>query len=88
MHRMTTGSFVLFVVLSLALAILSGKQRTSVMDAVETPAPAAVEAVQEEVQEPAMAPVVDENAAAPGEAATDETTADDTEGEETAPENK
>ena len=41
MHRMTTASFVLFVVLSLALAILSGKSRKSVMDAVEKPAPAA-----------------------------------------------
>ncbi len=37
MHRMTTGAFVLFVVLCLALAILSGKQRTSVMENVAAP---------------------------------------------------
>lgn len=39
MHRMTTASFVLFVVLSMALAILSGKSRTSVMEDVATPEP-------------------------------------------------
>jgi preprotein translocase subunit SecG len=37
MHRMTTGAFVLFVILCLALAILSGKQRTSVMESVAVP---------------------------------------------------
>jgi len=88
MHRMTTGSFVLFVVLSLALAILSGKQGASVMDEVETTAPAAVEATQEEGQVPAMVPVVDENAAATSEAATDETTTDDAAGEENTTENE
>lgn len=40
MHRMTTGAFILFVVLCLALAILSGKQRTSVMESVVVPADA------------------------------------------------
>jgi preprotein translocase subunit SecG len=40
MHRMTTGAFVLFVVLCLTLAILSGKQRTSVMEDVKPVAPA------------------------------------------------
>ena len=34
MHRMTTGAFILFVLLCLALTILSGKQRTSVMEGV------------------------------------------------------
>ena len=43
MHRMTTVSFVLFVVLSLALAILSGKQGTSVMETVEVPVVPVVE---------------------------------------------
>ena len=38
MHRMTTGAFILFVVLCLALAILSGKQRSSVMENVVVPA--------------------------------------------------
>lgn len=52
MHKLTTASFVLFVVLSMALAILQGKRESSVMDSVagtkatpaaaapETPAPA------------------------------------------------
>lgn len=40
MHRMTTVSFVLFVVLSMALAIMSGKARKSVMEDVAPPAPA------------------------------------------------
>ena len=44
MHRMTTISFVLFVVLSMTLAILSGKSRSSVMEDVQEAAPiAAVE---------------------------------------------
>jgi preprotein translocase subunit SecG len=63
MHRMTTVSFVLFVVLSLALAILSGKKHTSVMEAVEIPPPVAVESVE---------PTVDETPATAGEAATDD----------------
>lgn len=46
MHRMTTASFVLFVVLSMALAIMSGKSRKSVMDSVEKPAPATKVEVQ------------------------------------------
>jgi len=39
MHRMTTISFVLFVVLSMTLAILSGKARKSVMESVPEAAP-------------------------------------------------
>ena len=39
MHRMTTLSFVLFVVLSMTLAILSGKSRKSVMENVPEAAP-------------------------------------------------
>ncbi len=39
MHRMTTGAFVLFVVLCLSLAILSGKRRSSVMEGVAAPLP-------------------------------------------------
>ena len=71
MHRMTTGSFVLFVVLSLALAILSGKQRTSVMDSVDATAPAAVETTtvaEEPALEPGIVAAGDEQAEA-GEAA-------------------
>jgi len=41
MHRLTTLSFVLFVVLSLTLAILSGKRRASVMESLETAPPVA-----------------------------------------------
>ncbi len=39
MHRLTTLSFVLFVVLSMTLAILSGKSRKSVMESVQEAAP-------------------------------------------------
>ena len=61
MHRMTTGSFILFVVLSLALAILSGKQGASVMDSEDAPVvPVVEEAFQPEAVEPAIEPLVDE----------------------------
>jgi preprotein translocase subunit SecG len=60
MHRLTTVFFVLFVVLSLALAIQSGKQRSSVMETVELPAAEVVETTQPEAVEPAIAPFVDE----------------------------
>ena len=60
MHRMTTGSFVLFVVLSLALAIQSGKQRSSVMESVELPAAEVVETSQTEAIERAIAPLMGE----------------------------
>jgi preprotein translocase subunit SecG len=44
MHRLTTVSFVLFVVLSLTLAIISGKRYGSVMEAVKaSPPPASSE---------------------------------------------
>jgi len=59
MHRMTTVSFILFVVLSLALAILSGKQGTSVMKEVEAPAVPVVEAPQFDTTEPVIDPAVD-----------------------------
>jgi preprotein translocase subunit SecG len=61
MHRMTTVSFVLFVVLSLALAILSGKQGTSVMESVEVPVVPVVEetAMIEAVEGDAIEPAVD-----------------------------
>ena len=39
MHRMTTGAFVLFVLLCLTLTILSGKQGKSVMESVGSTAP-------------------------------------------------
>ena len=44
MHRLTTVSFVLFVVLSLTLAILSGKRHASVMEQVSTAPPVAEQA--------------------------------------------
>ena len=76
MHRMTTVSFILFVVLSLALAILSGKQRSSVMESVEVPVvPVIEEAVEMETVEPAIEPLTDEVQP------TDEATSDDAVGD-------
>ena len=77
MHRMTTVFFIFFVVLSLALAILSGKQGTSVMEAVETPVvPVAEEVIIEEgVIDAAIEPLTEEIAA------TEEAVADDADGE-------
>ena len=78
MHRMTTGAFVLFVVLCLALAILSGKQRSSVMENMAPAAPV-------ETSQPAMEPAAEEPApAAETEAGT---AADDEEPGETSEEN-
>ncbi len=49
MHRLTTISFVLFVVLSLSLAIMSGKRHASVMENLAAaPAPVASEDAAEE----------------------------------------
>jgi preprotein translocase subunit SecG len=61
MHRLTTVSFVLFVVLSMSLAILSGKRHKSVIEdmAAATPTPAAVEPA---AQEPALAAPIEEDA--------------------------
>jgi preprotein translocase subunit SecG len=54
MHRFTTLTFVLFVVLSLTLAILSGKRHSSVMESVASEPPP----ISSELpSEPAMAPV-------------------------------
>lgn len=71
MHRMTTVSFVLFVVLSMTLAILSGKRHSSVMEnvPVATPTPA----VTEPATEPAIAaPIEDEGGAVEGDESPDE----------------
>ncbi len=77
MHRMTTVSFVLFVVLSLALAILSGKQSKSVMEAVEAPVVPVVEEmmIEEGVIEDAVEPLAEEIIA------TEEAAADEADGE-------
>jgi len=72
MHRMTTVFFILFVVLSLALAILSGKQGTSVMEAVEVPV---VPAADQLIEGTAIEPLVEESAA------TEETAVDEADGE-------
>jgi preprotein translocase subunit SecG len=53
MHRMTTVSFVLFVVLSMTLAILSGKRHESVMESVTVATPTPVASVP--ATEPALA---------------------------------
>jgi len=73
MHRMTTGAFILFVLLCLTLTILSGKQGKSVMEGVAPAAPAenALErAIAEEdagdamtVDQPALAEEVAEETA-------------------------
>jgi len=76
MHRLTTVSFVLFVVMSLALAILSGKQRSSVMESVEVPA---AETTETGTTGGAAAPITTEAEPAAG----DTTTAG--EGDDTAP---
>ena len=66
MHRMTTGAFVLFVVLCLTLTILSGKRRTSVMEDVPVASP--VEASEPTgSSEPALGAAVDEGEATPAE---------------------
>jgi preprotein translocase subunit SecG len=88
MHRMTTVSFVLFVVLSLALAILSGKSSTSVMETVETPAVAVEETSTDEAVDPMMAPVGDameETAVETEPAAIDDTADGAPSDEETTP---
>ena len=72
MHRMTTGSFILFVVLSLALAILSGKQRSSVMETVEAPVvPVVEETIQQEVIEQEAVPFIDGELTTEGEIVTE-----------------
>jgi preprotein translocase subunit SecG len=62
MHRMTTGAFVLFVVLCLTLTILSGKRRTSVMEDVAPAVPAEASQPTENVLEEA---ITEENAGGP-----------------------
>ena len=69
MHRMTTGAFILFVLLCLALAILSGKQRTSVMESVVVPADASAPVA------PALEPA--DTAPAPTENALEEAVAEE-----------
>jgi preprotein translocase subunit SecG len=64
MHRMTTGAFILFVLLCLTLTILSGKSRTSVMEDVPVAVP--VESSEStEASEPALGAAVDEGEPAP-----------------------
>ena len=65
MHRMTTGAFILFVLLCLTLTILSGKSRTSVMEDVPVAVP--VESSEStEASEPALGAAVDEGEPALG----------------------
>lgn len=59
MHRLTTGAFVLFVLLCLTLTILSGKRRTSVMESVVPAAPTEASQPQENAVEKA---ITEENA--------------------------
>ena len=66
MHRLTTVSFVLFVVLSISLAVFQGRSSSSVMEDVPVAAPA--EAPAAELGDALAAPVVDEEALATEEA--------------------
>jgi len=64
MHRMTTGAFVLFVLLCLTLTILSGKSRKSVMENVPVAVP--VESSEAtEASEPALGAAVGEGETVP-----------------------
>jgi preprotein translocase subunit SecG len=55
MHRMTTGAFILFVLLCLTLTILSGKQGKSVMEDMAPAAPAEASQPKENALERAIA---------------------------------
>ncbi len=55
MHRMTTGAFILFVLLCLTLTILSGKQGISVMEDVGSAAPVESSQPKENALERAIA---------------------------------
>jgi preprotein translocase subunit SecG len=59
MHRMTTGAFILFVLLCLTLTILSGKRRTSVMEDV---APAATPEASQPQENTLEEAITEENA--------------------------
>ena len=73
MHRMTTGAFVLFVVLCLSLAILSGKRRTSVMEEVPVAASQPTEnTLEQAVTEENAGGAMEVEQPAPAEGATDE----------------
>lgn len=76
MHRMTTGAFILFVLLCLSLTILSGKSRKSVMENVPVAVP--VESSETtEASEPALGAAVGEGETAPAtEPVADDGTAD------------
>ena len=64
MHRMTTGAFILFVLLCLTLTILSGKSRTSVMEDVPVAVP--VESSEAtEAADPVLGAAADEGESAP-----------------------
>ncbi len=64
MHRLTSWSFVAFVVLSLALAVMTGRHRTSVMESVAS-TPTAAETAP---AEPQVGPA-EEDAGATGDTA-------------------
>ena len=76
MHRLTTVSFVLFVLLSMTLAVASGKRHgRSAMENVATAPPASEAAAPDEAVEPAMVPDEAPAVEVPGTAA--ETTGSD-----------
>jgi len=92
MHRMTTGAFVLFVLLCLTLTILSGKQRTSVMEDVAPAAPVESSQPQENALESAITeedagdPMTVDQPALAGEVADETAVIDETKEEKKAEE--
>ena len=92
MHRMTTGAFILFVLLCLTLTILSGKQRTSVMEDVAPAAPVESSQPQENAlestitEEDAGDPMTVDQPALAGEVADETAVIDETKEEKKAEE--
>ena len=92
MHRMTTGAFILFVLLCLTLTILSGKQGKSVMEDVAPAVPVESSQPQENALEKAVAeedagdPMTVDQPALAGEVADETAVIDETNEEKKAEE--
>ena len=92
MHRMTTGAFVLFVLLCLTLTILAGKQGKSVMEDVAPAGPVEASQPQENALERAIAeedagdPMTIDQPALAGEVADETAVIDETKEEKNAEE--
>ena len=69
MHKLTTGSFVLFIVLSMALAIMHGRRARSVMEHVSTKKPVAAKTTEKPAAKEAAPAAKTESTAAKQEEA-------------------